>query len=357
MLKWLVPFTGVLVFVAFFLGFASARYHVFPYDQIIALTRPAPASAPAASVADGQGAEGRPAYPPIASDVTHSCIPASGPISTAFGNNHDVVYLPGTPGSSYAHYLHISGNGGTGQLYGAQTLSAEPDAWELLVEDYFVTKEYELDDAILIDGTHYIFENHVIYALDGDPATGSGKWDAVASFPDFVDDVAVYFDGETVHLYGEYGDYPDRPDGATIAYLTSDRTFSNWTLKHTAIADPNVYHDIVWGVGDPSLIETDAGLLMLTDLEADGVPYKIALWESRGFGRVFNFAGILAEAAPGTDTLYNFRVQDGEFVPGPDGKVFLFANWRDIDGIPGKDLPAFPDGKTRVIGGYVCTFG
>jgi len=353
MLRLAGPVAGAVIAAgAFAWGFASGTKHVFPYETIRAAERllrgsPPPPPLPPLRIT------ATPQWPPVQAAARLSCRPAAAPLATAFGNNHDVVYLPGPEGSAFAHYLLVSGNGGQGQLYGSDAPTAGPEGWTLVEAPYFVADHYELDDAILIGTTHYIFEAHRIYALDGDPATGSHRWREVGRFPPQVDDVAVYFDGETVHLFGEHGDYPGRPDGATIAYYTAPADFSAWSLVNTAIANPNVFGAVTWGVGDPSLMVTEAGVVMVTDIETDEVPYRLALWQAGALGQSFDFAGILAAPAPGTDGLYNHRVQDGEFLATGE-EVLMFANWRDIDGNPGRRLEGFGTRDTRVIGGYRC---
>ena len=357
LLKWLFSLLVVILVAGLALVWSGGAGSLkdFPAAQIAALratltgTAPRKPREPPIPVADM-------VWPPVTYEMQASCTPADAPISVDFGNNHDAVYLPGTPGSPYPHYLLISGSVGTGQLYGAQTLSADPDAWDLLVPDYHVTEQYELDDGIVIGDTYYIFEAQTVYAFSGDIAEGSRKWEAVGRFPDSVDDIAVYFDGETVHLYGEYGHYADRPDGTTIAHMTAGPDFKDWVMEEPEAVRPNVGDTVVWGVGDASVIELDGQVLMTTDIESNGQPYRIALWRNDSLNGKFEFAGILAEPAPGTDGLYNYRVQDGDLAIAEDGRVIMFANWRDLDGTPGSTLPAFPDGRTRVIGTYTCHF-
>ena len=300
--------------------------------------------------------EEAPAVPlPVATvPMAMQCEQVERPIADQFGNNHDAVYLPGREGDNWRHYLIISGVGGIGQLYGSQRLTADASGWTLLDDDYSVAPRYELDDGLLIDGTYYIFEGRKIYAFSGELESSSNAWVEAGSVPAYVDDIGVYYDGETVHAYGEYGRFAHGHDGVSIAYLTTDKTFSQWQLINTSIANPNTLPGADWGVGDPTLLVHDDRVLMVTDIEAKGIPYRMALWESEGFDRNFDFAGILAAPREGTADYNNHRVQDGEFAIESDGSVFLFANWMDKDGNPGKSLPKFSAEWTRLVGGYTC---
>lgn len=323
---------------------------------------PAPVAAGAALPQPSQAAvPAEPAAPTASVPLPFATVPmalrceqAERPIADQFGNNHDAVYLPGQAGSKWRHYLVISGVGGIGQLYGSQQLTADASGWTLLDDDYTVAPHYELDDGLLIDGTYYIFEGRSIYAFSGELEGSSGQWVQAGRVPAYIDDIGVYFDGETVHAYGEYGRFAHGHDGVSIAYVRTDPSFQDWELVSTSIANPNTLPGAEWGVGDPTLLVHNGRILMITDIEALGIPYRMALWESEGFDRNFDFAGILATPRPGTADYNNYRVQDGEFAIEGNGDIFLFANWMDTDGNPGQSLPNFSAGWTRLVGGYSC---
>ncbi|WP_137679579.1 hypothetical protein [Aurantiacibacter suaedae] len=335
--------TLALIFFGFAWGFASGKKNVFPAAIISKFEEQ-----------DFSKSAEKSELPENFSEISAQCRQASFPISDQFGNNHDPVYLPGVKGSEYNNYLIISGVDGVRQLYGANSLSNNPNNWKLVNENLKISEDYELDDGIMVNGIYYIFENGNIYEVDVPLENSSGKWNVVGHFPKELDDIGVYYDGSILHIFGEYGEYSGGYDGARLAYATSDLTFKNWNIVSTNILDPNTKPESNWGVGDPSLIVLGGRVIMITDIEGPGDPYRIALWESDGFGRNFNFAGILAAPAPGNAGYNNYRVQDGDFAVSADGQIYMFANWMDTDGNPGHKLPLFSEGWTRVVGGYHC---
>ncbi|TNC79737.1 MAG: hypothetical protein C9356_17770 [Oleiphilus sp.] len=298
--------------------------------------------------------------PDITSDTSLDCKRNVNPIATEFGNNHDAVVLPGGDSSAYQWYMIISGpkKKHYGQLYGSNYPTDYPSSWTLIDDHYISTSTYEIDDGLTINNEFFVFEKGSIFHLDSELEAGSGKWEIVSQFPEDLDDVGVYFDGDTLHMFGEFGKLKGKPDGIAIGYYIADfvgapKYFSNWRAKDNKLIDPNTNGSMVWGVGDPSLMYKDGLYYLIADIESYDSPYRVGLWVSEQIDRGYKFAGILLEAEEGTDSLLNYRVQDGEFLIF-DETIYIFANWRDVDGDPGLQLPAFESKKTRVVGGYEC---
>ncbi len=293
-------------------------------------------------------------FPRVETTANLSCSRSDSVMSLAYANLHDAVYLEGQTGDVFNHYLLLANEPGRAVLLGSDRLSTDPMDWTTVSDRYAVHDYYESDDAISVDGRHYLFEEGQIFELVGDPAEGSGHWKVVGTYPDETDDVGVFFDGETLHLLGEYGKFPHGFDGTSIAYFTGDLTFERWDVVDLAIAEPTGILPSKWGLGDATVAVADEGILLITDIESQDIPYHLALWIASSWGEPFRFAGIIAAPMGGTNELDNHRVQDGEVVPTEDGGFVLFANWRDIDGISRQNVPVMPDGTTRFVGSYMC---
>lgn len=220
-------------------------------------------------------------------------------------NNHDALYFR----DRGKHYLIVSGEK-IERLYSSDDL----EKWVLVDPAYSVAGTYELDDGITVQGKHYIFEAGIIYRLEG--SMEAGDWRAWGKAP--ADDVGVYFDGQTAHLFGEAGKYKYGYDGSRIAYWTST-DLQDWELVNNSAIAIEGLHGGPYGVGDPSLVKRDKWYLT-TDIESPGVPYRVALWSADKLGDRFEYEGILAEA----DDAY--RVQDAELVGDK-----MFANWMDTE--------------------------
>lgn len=220
-------------------------------------------------------------------------------------NNHDAIFLQ--DGEKY--YLIVSGEK-IERLYRSDDMKN----WVLVNSNYSVAGTYELDDGITVRGRHYIFEDGTIYRLEG--SITEGDWQPWGEAP--ADDVGAFFDGRTVHLFGEAGQYAGGYDGSRIAYWTSN-DLKDWQLVSPSITEIERLHDGPYGVGDPSLVKRDKWFLT-TDIESRGVPYRVALWSAKKLGDRFKFEGILAKANGA------YRVQDAEFAGAK-----MFANWMDTE--------------------------
>jgi len=283
------------------------------------------------------------------------CLSVEKPIADQFGNNHDPVYLPGNGEGAFEHYLVIGHEEGIQHLYGSNSLGPNGSDWTLITDDLFVSEYHELDDGLLIDGVYYIFKDGKIFTYSGDIAKSSRQWQITGSTPNYLRDIGVYRDGDTIHIYGEYGDFEFGYDGLSLGYIKTDTSFADFELVSTKIIDPNTKLGGQWGIGDPTIFVSETKVYVAADLEGKDIPYRVSLWESSSFEKPFSFAGILAQADPPSAKSYkNHRVQDAEFVPAGEGTILMFANWRDEDGDPGKALPKFSEDWTRVVGGYTC---
>jgi len=274
--------------------------------------------------------------------------------ATDKGNNHDAVFFV-EEGQAYPYHLIISHDGKAQHLWRAKKFSWDSKDWELVSDQYKITKQYELDDGVKVGDTYYIYENGVVYTLDGKLEDGSGKWKRAGKFPKKeIDDIGVFYEDGVFHLFGEYGKWPHGPDGTSLAHYTSTTGLGDWKLVNPKAADPNPDGGDTYGVGDPTIAKIDGAYYIFCDLESQEHPYRVSAWRSPSLDQPFEYLGVAVAPRTGETAHWdNYRVQDPdiEFVP-ELGRWVMFANVMDKDGTPGGKQKGIKGGGTRVIGAF-----
>jgi len=287
--------------------------------------------------------------------------PVENPVFTInHSNNHDAVLFV-EPGEEYPYHLIVSGWGCTSDreglpeaayLWRARKFSWTSRDWELVTDDFQIGCHYEYDDGVKVDGKYYIFEQGVVYTYEGDLDDAAGKWIPEGEFPmDLCDDVGVFYENGTFHLFGEYGNFPHGPDGTSLSHLTSKTGLGDWTLVDSVAVNPNPGGGNAYGVGDPTIVKIEDEYFIYCDIESQGSPYKIIVWKSPSLDQPFEYIGVAMQARVGeSDNWDNYRVQDADIAYIPELKRFVaVCNMMDRDGYPGGYFPKL-DGYTRVVG-------
>lgn len=178
----------------------------------------------------------------------------------------------------------------------------------------------------------------------------------IGSFSREIDDIRVYFDGVYIHAFGEYGKFANKPDGTSLAHYRasfdkSNNSIGGWEQVSIRAVAPGQLSLGEIGFGDATLTKIEDTYRLLADVETEDTPYKVGFWTSNHLDGSFKFSQIALEAESGNNGWLNFQVQDAEFLLHKD-QIYVFANWRDLDGMPGyKDSDLQMKRGTRVVGG------
>jgi len=294
----------------------------------------------------------------IESDWTDWFRPVENPVfTTHHGNNHDAIIFVNKK-REYPYKLIVSHEPSHAYLWRTKNFSWSSASWELASEEYHIGRHYEYDDGVRVDGTYYIYEAQSVYTYTGSLEEADGNWNNSGSFPEEVDDVGVYYEDGTFHLFGEYGDFPHGPDGTSLAHYRSETGVGDWERVDKQAVDPNPDGGHTYGTGDPTITKIEDAYYIYCDIEQQGTPYRIMGWKSSDINEPFKFIGILMKPRfQQTAHWDNYRVQDPDIAFVPDlSRYVIVCNLKDNDGTPGGNYPRFGASshlsgtETRVMG-------
>lgn len=293
--------------------------------------------------------------------------PVDNPVFTSeHNNNHDPIIFVDTT-LEYPYHLIISGwecnpqndNNPQTYLWRSKTFSWSSNDWQLVSENYRIGCHYEYDDGVKVGNKYFIYEDGKVYTYEGSLEQASGQWIEEGTFPKHLgDDVGVYYEDETFHLFGEYGDFPHGPDGTSLSHLTSKTGIGDWEFQDSLAVNPNLDNGNTFGVGDPTIIKINNEYFLYCDIESKGKPYRIIAWKAKSLYERFKKLGVTMSPREGETVNWDdHRIQDGDiaFIPEISNYVMV-CNMKDTDGSPGGDFPRLSN-FTRVVGFFYSENG
>ena len=279
--------------------------------------------------------------------------PVDNPVfNVTMGNNHDAILFV-EPELEYPYHLIISHTPKAAHLWRTKKFSWNSKDWELVSDKYIIGKHYEYDDGVKVGDTYYIYEDGKVYTFSGRLEDASGKWQLAGSFPKKqCDDIGVFYEDGTFHIFGEHGNFPHGPDGTSLAHFTSKTGIGDWTLVNAKAVDPNPEGGHKYGVGDATIEKIGDYYYIFCDRESKGSPYKIVAWRSKDLNKPFSYLGkVILPRSNESDDWDNYRIQDPDIAYIPELKRFvIICNMMDVDGIPERKFPGMKKNHSRVIG-------
>ncbi len=289
------------------------------------------------------------------SDWTDWYRPVDNPVfTTEHGNNHDSILFVDMD-LEHPYHLIISHQPSGAHLWRTKNFSWNSDDWELVSDQYKIGGHYEYDDGVKVDGTYYIFEQGNVYTFSGPLEEAGGNWKKTGTFPaKQCDDVGVYYEEGTFHIFGEHGNFPGRPDGSELSHFASKTGLGDWELINPKAVDPNPGEETKYGVGDPTIEKIEGTYYIFCDRETHEKPYRVTAWKSDELDGDFDFLGVVIKPrSEETDDWDNHRIQDADIAYIPDlSRYVMTCNMKDLDGNPGGDFPNLGEDETRVIGTF-----